>query len=135
MQLSVLPSAAGVQAVWGLASNWIDGPDNNTCFLQFGATANGTLRIRSYDGATTVSAATTTTLLTTDWATCRIDATDVTDVKFFVNGIQVSATGDVNFAATGTLAVLQPYIGMYKASGTGVGTVVTDYVKAWANRA
>lgn len=133
-RLSVLPSAASVQAVIGLASDWIDGPDNNTCYLQIGATANGALLVRSYDGVTTISAAAGVTLLATDWAIIRIDATDVTDVKMFVNGAQVTTNGQVNFAATGTLAVLQPYVAAYKPSGTGVCTVLADYVKAWQNR-
>ena len=33
--LSVAPSAAGVQMVLGLAAAWIDGPDNNTHYLEF----------------------------------------------------------------------------------------------------
>jgi hypothetical protein len=134
VQLSVTPSATGVQAVFGLASSWIDGPDNNTCYLQMGATANGELLIRSYDGVTQKSIDSGLALAITDWAIVRIDARDPTDVKFFVNGNQVSATGAVNFAATGTLAVLQPYFAMYKPSGTGVGTLTVDYVKAWMNR-
>ncbi|HEY8686000.1 MAG TPA: hypothetical protein VIO57_10380 [Chloroflexota bacterium] len=134
IQLSVLPSAAGVQAYAGLSSTWIDGPDNNTCFMQFCATASGALLVRSFDGVTTVSAASGTTVLATDWVTLRIDATDVTDVKYFINGAQVSTTGQVNFAATGTLAVLQPFIGCYKPSGTGVGTLTVDHVRTWMNR-
>lgn len=134
IQLSVLPSAAGVQAYVGVASDWIDGIDNNTCYAQFCATANGALLVRSFDGTTTKSVASGVTLLTTDWAILRIDATDITDVKFYVNGAQVSAGGLVNFAATGTLAVLQPFMGLYKPSGAGVGTLLIDSVKAWQNR-
>jgi hypothetical protein len=133
-KLSVLPSAAGVQAVIGVASNWIDGPDNNTCYLQVGATANGNLLLRSYDGVTAVSAATGDVLTTADWAIARIDATDVSDVKFYVNGVKRNTLSQVNFAATGALAVLQPYAGMYKPSGVGVGTLTVDYVKTWMNR-
>lgn len=133
-KLSVLPSAAGVQAVIGLTSDWIDGADANTCYLELGATANGALLVRSFDGVTTISAAAGVTLTTADWAIGRIDATDLTDVKMFINGVQVTTTGQINFAATGTLAVLQPYSGMYKPSGTGVGTIVTDYFKIWMNR-
>jgi hypothetical protein len=133
-KLSVLPSAAGVQAVIGLASDWIDGPDNNTCYLQIGATASGALLVRSFDGATTISAAAGVTLTTADWATIRIDCTDLTDVKMFVNGAQVTTNGQINFAATGTLAVLQPYAAVYKPSGTGVGTLTVDYVRAGMNR-
>lgn len=134
IKLSVLPSVAAVQAVCGVASDWIDGPNNNTCYLQIGATGSGALLVRSYDGATTVSASAGVTLTTSDWAIIRIDCTDVTDVKMFVNGNQVTTNGQINFAATGTLAVLQPYIAGYKASGTGVGTILVDYVKAWMNR-
>ena len=117
-----------------MASTWVDGPNNNTCYLGFGATANGAVLLRSHDGVTTVSAATGVTLLNTTWAVFKIDATDVTDVKFYIDGAQVSTKGQVNFAATGTLAVLQPYLGVYKPSGTGVATLVTDYVKVWQNR-
>lgn len=134
VNLAVLPSAAGVQAVFGLASDWIDGPDNNTCYLQVGATANGVLNVRSFDGTTTKSVAAGVTVINTDFVTLRIDCTDVTDVKMYINGAQVTATGLINFAATGTLAVLQPYFGMYKPSGVGVGTLKVDYAKIWMNR-
>lgn len=134
VRLSVLPSTSGVQAVAGVCSDWIDGPDNNACYAQFQANGSGLLYYRAYDGATTTSVSTGVTVTTADWVTLRIDASDITDLKFFVNGNQVSANGAVNFAATGTLAVLQPYHGMYKASGTGVGTLLTDYVRAWQNR-
>src|SRR5271157_5718686 len=52
-QLSVTPSAAGVQAVWGAASAWIDGPQNNTCYLEFSAQANGAVLVTAFDGVTT----------------------------------------------------------------------------------
>ena len=40
----------------------------------------------------------------------------------------------MNFAATGALAVLQPYLGCYKPSGTGVATLTIDYVRDRVNR-
>jgi hypothetical protein len=132
--LSVLPSVAAVQAVWGLASAWIDGPNNNTCSMRFGATGNGAVLIQAFDGTTTTSVATGVTVSTTDWHIYRIDASNLADVRFYIDGAQVSTTGLVNFAATGTLAVLQPYLGCYKASGTGVGTLTIDYVRTWMNR-
>lgn len=131
IKLSVLPSAAGVQAVWGLSGDWIDGPDNTTYYLEFGATANGNILIRKQDGVAQTSTATTVTLTATDWAICKIDATDVTSVKFYVNGAQV---GTAAFAATGANAVLQPKVAVYKPSGTGVATILTDYVRIWQNR-
>jgi hypothetical protein len=133
-QLSVLPSAAGVQAYAGLASAWIDGINNNTAYAQLCATANGALLVRSFDGVTTVSAASGITVLTTDWVTLRINFDDLNDVKMFINGAQVTTAGQIKWAATGTLAVLQPFIGVYKPSGTGVASILTDYVKSWMNR-
>ena len=108
--LSVLPSASGVQAVWGVASAWIDGPQNNTCYLEFSAQANGAVLVTAFDGVTTTSVASGVTVGTTDWHIYRIDATNLTDVAFYIDGVRVNADNSINFAATGTLAVLQPYL-------------------------
>ena len=136
IKLSVLPSAAAVQAVWGVSSDWIDGPDNASEYLEFGATGNGAVLCRSQDGTTQTSAAASNakTLTTADWAICRIDASDVTNVRFYIDGTDVTPAAGVGFAATGANAVLQPYFSVYKASGTGVGTLQVDYVKAWQTR-
>jgi hypothetical protein len=103
-------------------------------YLQFGATANGALLIRSFDGTTTKSIASGVTLLTTDWH-------DLSDRRDRRHRRQVfhrrrAGHGDRRcpFAATGTNAILQPYAAMYKPSGTGVGTLTVDDVKAWAKR-
>lgn len=134
IRMPVLPSAAEVQMAFGLFSDWIDGPDNNTCFVSVGALASGALNIKTFDGTTTISASSGVTLTASDWAIVRIDMTDLADVRVFIDGEQATATGQINFTATGTLAVLQPYAAMYKASGTGVGTLLVDYVRIWANR-
>lgn len=134
VKLTVLPSAAGVQAVWGLSSAWIDGPDNASDYLEFGATANGAVLMRSQDGTTQASIASGTTVLATDFHIYRIDATDVADIKYFIDGARVSGNAAIGFAATGASAVLQPYFSAYKPSGTGVGTLALDYVKVFASR-
>lgn len=136
VKLNVLPSAAGVQAVWGLANTWIDGPDNNTFYLEFGATANGNLLIRSQDGVTQKSLASKDgiALLATDFHTYRIEAIDPTDIRYFVDGVQESANSAVPFAATGANAILQPMFSVYKPSGTGVASMTIDYVRFWSNR-
>lgn len=133
-QLSVTPSAAGAQAVWGVASSWIDGPQNNACYLEFSAQASGAILVTAFDGVTTTSLAATVAVGTTDWHIYRIDATNLTDVAFFIDGVRVNADNSINFAATGALAVLQPYLAAYKAGGVGVGTLTIDYVRAWMNR-
>ncbi len=137
--LTVAPSAAGVQAVWGVAAAWIDGPDNNTQYLEFGCTASNALLIRSRDGTTQNSIAAapiggTAVTLDTSFHQFRIDATKVTDVVFYYDGNRVNAVGSISFAATGANAILQPYLAVYKASGTGVATLQADVVRAWSNR-
>ena len=64
----------------------------------------------------------------------KIDAGNVADVQFFIDGVRVSTPSQMSFAATGANAILQPYLAMYKASGTGVGTLQIDMVQIASNR-
>lgn len=130
-QLSVLPSAAGVQAVWGLQSAWIDGPSNAAEFIRFGATANGTVLMTSFDGTTTNSISTGLTVATTDWHEYRIDCTNIADIGFYIDGVRYNTPGQIGFAATGASAVLQPYNSVYKPSGAGVATLTLDAISVW----
>ena len=56
-------------------------------------------------------------------------------MKFFVNGVQV-ATGTTFDMSNLSAAekIVQPYFGLDKASGTGVGTLQVDYFKWHGNR-
>jgi hypothetical protein len=136
VNVGVLPSAGQVQMVWGLQSAWIDGPDNGSYYLGFGLLGNGNLIIRSKDGVTTnaISAASIAALLTTDWHVFKVDATDVTNVQFYIDGNAITGLGTVAFAATGANAILQGYASAYKASGTGVGTLTLDNMQIRTNR-
>lgn len=134
-QLSVLPSAAAVQMVMGVSSAWIDGPDNASFYLEFGAKANGAISMRSKDGVTTNEIATGLTVLNTEWHTYKIDVSDPTNVGFYIDGVQYNTAGQISFLATGANAVLQGYSSMYKASGTGVGTLSLDNMQLRGNRA
>lgn len=138
LALTVPPSASGVQAVFGLAAAWIDGPDNNVKYLEFGCTANANLLCRSQDGTTqnsiAASNAGTAVVLDTNFHTFQISAEVVTDIAFYFDGNRVNATNSIAFAATGANAILQPYLAVYKPSGAGLATIVCDKVDAWANR-
>lgn len=138
LALTVPPSAASVQAVWGLAAAWIDGPDNNTHYLEFGCTANGNLLCRSQDGTTQNSIAASNAgvavALDTNFHTFRIEATVPSDIAFYYDGNRVNTVGSIGYVATGASAILQPYLAVYKPSGTGLATIVCDKVDAWANR-
>lgn len=130
----VLPSAAAVQMVAGFSSAWIDGPDNASFYVEFGAKANGAISMRTKDGVTTNEIATGQTWLASVFHQCRLDLTDVTDVGFYIDNVKMNTPGQLKFAATGANAILQPYFSMYKASGTGVGSLDIDAVRAWSVR-
>jgi len=133
VKLTTLPSAAGAEAVWGVSSSWIDGPDNAAEYVEFGITGTGgAVNMRSQDG-TTQNALASGFVADTNFHVYRIDCNVVTDIGFYVDGVRKNTAGQVGFAATGASAILQPYLSLYKASGAGNATMVVDYVRAWMN--
>lgn len=133
-RLSVLPSGAAARAVIGVQSAWNVAPDSVAYYLGFGATGSGAINVRNQDGATQASTASGVTVLATEWHIYRIDASDATAIRFYIDGTDVTPATAVPFAATGASAVLQPAIGVVKTTGTTVGSVIVDYVKVWTNR-
>ena len=129
----VVPGAS-VEVVFGLHSAWIDGPDNASYYADFQMSGSGAVNFRTKDGVNTLSKAAGTTMAIDTFHNFRIDATDPTNIRFFVDGAEVSTPNQMSFAATGANAVLQPYVSVYKASGTGTGTVDVDMVQAGMNR-
>jgi len=131
LALSTLPTLVGV-ASFGLWGAWADGGSNFR--VGFEVPAGGVVTCESDDNATDTSAATSTTLVAGTYYVFRIDCTNQSDIKFFINGSRVaSGTTFVN-AASASNSKAQPHIGMYKASGLGVGIISVDYVKIWQNR-
>lgn len=133
LAMHVLPTA-GVEMVFGMQSAWIDGPDNAAIYIQFQALASGAVNIRIKDGTNTFSYATGVTLVADAYHIFRIDASDVTRLDFYIDGVRVSAGNPTGFLAAGASAILQPYCSVYKASGTGVGTLYIDAIQAGMNR-
>jgi hypothetical protein len=130
----VLPSAAAVEMAFGLHSVWIDGPDNAAFYADFQQLASGAVNMRTKDGVQTLSFPTGVVMVADAFHIFRIDATDPTNVRFFIDNVEVSTRGQLSFAATGANAILQPYFTVYKASGVGVGTFDLDMVQAGMNR-
>jgi hypothetical protein len=130
----VVPSTAALEIVFGLQSAWIDGPDNASYYARFQQLANGVVNFQTKDGVNTLSNASAVTMATDVFHNFRIDATDPTNVRFFIDGVEVSTHGQMSFAATGANAVLQPYISIYKASGVGTADVDVDMIQIGMNR-
>jgi hypothetical protein len=131
----VVPSAAAVEMVFGLHSAWIDGPDNASYYADFQQLASGVVNFRTKDGVNTLANASAIVMAVDTFHNFRIDATDPTNVRFFIDGAEVSTPHQMSFAAVGANAILQPYFSVYKASGVGVGTMDIDMVQLGMNRA
>jgi hypothetical protein len=129
----VLPTGV-VEMVYGMQSVWIDGPDNAAFYAEFQQLSSGAVNFRTKDGVQTLSNASGVSMVVDAFHIFRIDATDVTNVRFFIDGSEVSTPKQMSFAATGANAILQPYLSVYKASGVGVGTLDLDMVQIGMNR-
>jgi hypothetical protein len=130
----VLPSLAAVEFVFGLQSAWVSGPDNVAYYAQFQQSGSGAVNMRTKDGVSTLSGSSGVTMAVDTFHIFRIDTTDPTNVRFFIDGVETSTKGQFTFAATGANAILQPYFSVYKASGVGVGTMDIDMVQIGMNR-
>jgi hypothetical protein len=136
-QLSVLPSAAGVQAAIGVGSAWVGGPQNLARYLMFGWTANGNLLVWGLDGVQSAVSVAALGALVTDlnMHVYRINWENDADIAFMVDGTRVNASGSVSWTATsGANSVMQPWATVYKPSGAGVATLNVDKLDLFSSR-
>jgi hypothetical protein len=127
-----------VQAVWGVASAHnatLDTVSINAWFrLESGA--NTTLLWETDDDTTNDDDNSTgITLVAGTYNIYRIDFTDLTAVKFYVDDALVG-TGNMSGAAGADFKV-QPYFNISKVKSvqnTGTGTMVIDYIRIFQNR-
>lgn len=65
----------------------------------------------------------------------RIDFTNLSDVKFFINGSRVAASTTFDMSnLSASEQQMQPYYSLDKANGTGLGDMNIDYVLIMSNR-
>lgn len=132
-KLTTLPTG-NAEAVLGMISAWADGLDSATYSAFVTCDGSGEIICESDDNVTDASATSGVTLTTSDWAIARIEYATSGEIKFFINGVRVAASTSFSWAASEANSKVQPITGLYKASGTGVGTMLVDYVKVWQNR-
>jgi len=132
LKLSVLPSGAGAIASFGLWGAWADG--GSAYRVGFTAEGDGEILCESDDNATDTSATSGVTVTTDDWKIYRIDCTDQSNIKFFIDGSRVAGSTTFENAASAANSKAQPHVGMYKATGTVVGSIQVDYVRILQNR-
>jgi hypothetical protein len=129
--LSVLPTLNGV-ASWGLWGAWADGGSNYRVGFEVPNTA--IVACESDDNATDTSASSGVTLTASEYHIYRIDTTTQTDIKFYIDGARVAGSTTFSNSASAANSKCQPHVGMYKASGAGLGKILVDYIKIWQNR-
>jgi len=134
-QLDILPTT-GVCAVMGMA-----GPHNldkdtiaNHAWFRWQANATGLVET---DDTTTDNddVATGLTTVVNTHNMYRIDFTELADVKFFVDDVQVATDTTFDMSnLTASEKILQPYFSLDKASGAGLGDLKIDSVRFWGPR-
>jgi len=132
LALTTLPTLLGV-ASFGLWGAWKDAGSDYR--VGFEVPAGGIVTCESDDNATDLSAASTVTLVAGVYHIFRIDCTNQADIKFFIDGVRVCASTTFANVASAANSKCQPHLGLYKASGAGLGVLSVDYVKVWQNRA
>ena len=129
----------GVAAVWGLAGDHNLDKDTIAVNAWFRLQAGLDLLVETDDVTTNDDDNDTTINLVEDaFHVYRIDMSDLSDVKFYVDGVRQLGTSAFDMSAltgaTGTTGLMQPYFSLDKASGTGLGSLYIDYVAFWGRR-
>lgn len=123
----------GTTVVFGLAGAHNLDKDSVAQHAWFRLQAGLDLLVESDDGTTDVDDIDTTTNLVSDsYGIFRIDLTDPSDVKFYLNGQRKASTTTFDMSAFS--GRLQPYFSLDKASGTGTATLTLDWVRVTATR-
>ncbi len=132
LTLTTAPTLLGV-ASWGLHGAYAAGGSNFR--VGFEVTAADLVAVcESDDNSTDTSASSGTTLVVGTYNIFRIDMTNQSDIKFFIDGAPVAGSTTFANAASAANSKAQPHCGMYKPSGEGLGVISIDYVKVWQER-
>ena len=131
LSLDTLPTLVAV-ASFGLWGAWADG--GSAYRVGFEVPAGGIVTCESDDNAADISAESAITLVAGTYNIFRIDCTIQTDIKFYIDGVRVCSSTTFANTASAANSKCQPHIGLYKASGAGLGVISIDYVRIFQNR-
>lgn len=132
LTFTTLPTV-DAKASFGLWGAWADA--GSAYRVGFEVPAGGVVTCESDDNATDTSAASDITLVASTYNIFRIDCTNQSAIKFYIDGALVCASTTFANAASASNSKAQPHLGLYKASSAGLGVMSVDYVKVWQNRA
>lgn len=126
----------GVTAVFGMAGDHNLAKDSVTEHAWFRMQASNAVLAESDDTTNdNDDKATGVTAVSGTYNIFRIDFTDISDVKFYIDGARVAASTTFNMEnLTAAEQKMQPYFSLDKANGTALGDLDIDYVKIWQDR-
>lgn len=134
LAVHVIPTLT-TEIVWGMAGDHNLAYDSITEQAFFNLDGSAALRVQIDDTTNDKDEDASTTLVADAWHVYTIDFREISDVMFFVDGVQV-ATGTTYDMSnlTAAEAYMQPYLGLAKTGDAGLGSIDIDYVKIWCNR-
>lgn len=132
-RLTVLPTGLAIGHL-GLASDYAAGFIGTTYNAGFTLGLAGAVSANMDDNVTPLAVSTGVTMVVNTWYSFRVEALSKSAIRYYINGVAVATTTTFNYGGSaGANSVLQPFIGIGKASGTGVGTLQVDSVDVWQN--
>ncbi len=136
VNLAVLPTlvAEGHIGVLGEAlvdDQQISSADDYAEHCVFSFDGGGAVTINADDGTNeTTAAATGITVLAAAYHVYRIDFTDDSNVRFYIDGVDVTPAAGVDMSDIAS-PLVQPVAFLTKHDGAGLGTMNVDYIKIW----
>lgn len=133
VSLQTLPTLLGI-GVWGLAGNKNAVADSVEESIWFRVDGSGAVTVETDDTVNEQTKVSTGVTFTAGQKKIfRIDCTDIANIKFYIDGVNVAGGTTFNMNTVPTLA-LQPYVHLAKASGAGLGVLDVDFIRVWQNR-
>ncbi len=133
-RFTTLPAGASTFVI-GLCGNHNAAIDTVAESIWFRHDASGVITVEHDDTVhETSKVATGVAVALNEWVIVRIDCTEPTDVRFYVNGNPVATDTKFDMAQVAALA-LQPCARMDKAAAApNVGVAELDYIAVWQKR-
>lgn len=126
---------------WGVTGDRNDAIDSiavASLFRLAAGTAVNTIVVESDDTVTNNDdAATGLTLADSTWVVCKIDFSNLADVKYYIgnsSGNLRRVAAATTFDMSGYAAGLQPFFQLQKTSDANTDSLEIDYVKVWGVR-
>jgi hypothetical protein len=126
---------ATTQIAWGMSGDRNDTIDTMAVAAIFrivGGDSTTNIVLETDDASENNDDIASGTTLVAAWKICRIDFTDKTDIKFYVNDARVGSA--TTFGMANHTGGVQPFFQLQKASDANADSVEIDYVRLWGVR-